>query len=163
MVCYNCGRELGTDDKICPECGAENIVTEEELAIDKEIAKKFKKEKKPLKDPQKTAIVALVLSAIAIQLPVVAGLVLAIIAQVSARRVVKESENTVAVKLAKSAKILSIVAIVWSSVATALAIFAVIAWFLAAVFYAVLAVLAVIVLLFTDLGDTILNFFGMFI
>ncbi|MBE6535561.1 MAG: zinc-ribbon domain-containing protein [Ruminococcaceae bacterium] len=160
MICYNCGKKLDTDDKFCPDCGTENIVTEEELAIDEEILKNTKKEKKPLKDPKKTAIVALVLAGAAIQLPIVVGVAFAIIALVFARRVRKESDDSVVLKLAKIAKILSIAALVWSCVATVLAVLAIIAAILMTVFYTVLWVLAVIVLVFTDLGDTLLNFFG---
>ena len=40
MICYNCGKALDADKKFCSECGTENIVTDEELAIDDEIAKR---------------------------------------------------------------------------------------------------------------------------
>ena len=164
MICYNCGKPLDADSKFCSECGTENLVTEEELAIDKEIAKKSKREKKPLKDPKKTAIVALVLSVAATELPVVVGLALAIIALVFAIRVLKESENTVALRFAKIAKIVSIVAMVWSCVATVMALLAVIVWFILAVFYTVLWVVALIAtFLFTDLGAVLYSLLGILI
>lgn len=164
MICYNCGKALDADKKFCSECGTENIVTDEELAIDDEIAKKSKREKKPLKDPKKTAIAALALSVAATELPVVVGLALAIIALVFAIRVLNESENTVALRFAKIAKIVSIVAMVWSCVATVMALLAVIVWFILAVFYTVLWVVALIAtFLFTDLGAVLYSLLGMLI
>ena len=166
MIYYNCGKSLSADDKICPDCGTENIVTEEELAIDKEISKKSKKAKKPLKNPKKMAIVALVLAGVAIQLPVVVGVALAIIALVFAIRVRNESDDAVTQKLAKVGKILSIAAIVWSCVATALAAIAIVVAFLVTVFsiiaWLVTIVAATATFLFTDLGDAVLSFFAMF-
>ena len=164
MICYNCGKDLTADDKFCPDCGVENIVTEEEIAIDKEISKKEKKEKKPLKNPKKTAIVALALAGAAIQLPVVVGVALAIVALVFAVRVMKESDDAIVQRLAKIGKIISIAAIVWSCVATVLAALAIVVAFMVAAFYTVVWVLAIVAtFLFTDLGDVIWGFFAMFI
>lgn len=159
MICYNCGKKLDPDDKFCSECGVENLVTEEEIAIDNEISNETKKEKKPLTCPGKTAIVALVLSAAALQLPIVAGLVLGIIALVNSIRVRKECEDLTVRKIAKIAKLLSILAIVWSCVATVLLVLAVVVYFFTAVIYTVFSVLALIAsLVFTDLGSIVSEF-----
>ena len=158
MVCYNCGKKLEADDKFCYECGTKNIVTEEELAIDKEISNKSKKEKKPLKDPKKTATVALILSAASLFLPVAVGLVLSIIALVSAARVKKETDDEGVLKTRKLAKILGIIGLVYSCLATAAVVLAILLW-LASVTLTVLGSVLVVVasFVFPEIGDGIFD------
>lgn len=158
MVCYNCGKNLEEKDKFCSECGTKNIVTEEELAIDKEISNKSKKAKKPLKDPKKTANVALILSAVALFLPVAVGFVLSIIALVSAARVKKETDDEGVLKTCKLTKILGIIGIAYSCVATAAVVLAILAW-LASVTLTVLGSVLVVVasFVFPEFGNGIFD------
>ncbi|MBE6707270.1 MAG: zinc ribbon domain-containing protein [Ruminococcaceae bacterium] len=158
MVCYNCGKNLDVDDKFCYECGTKNIVTEEELAIDKEISNKSKKEKKPLKNPKKTATVALILSAASLFLPVAVGLVLSIIALVSAARVKKETDDEGVLKTRKLAKILGIIGLVYSCLATAAVALAILAWLVSVGLTVLGSVLVVVAsFVFPEIGDGIFD------
>lgn len=158
MVCYNCGKNLDVDDKFCCECGTKNIVTEEELAIDKEISNKSKKDKKPLKNPKKTATVALILSAASLFLPVAVGFVLSVIALASAARVKKATDDESVLKTNRLTKILGIIGLVYSCVATAAVALAILAW-LASVTLTVLGSVLVVVasFVFPEFGNGIFD------
>ncbi len=158
MICYNCGKKLNADDKFCCECGTENLVTEEELAIDREISKKSKRNKKSLKNPQKTATVALILSAASLFLPVLVGLVLSIIALISAGRVNKETDDESVLKTNKLAKILGIIGLVYSFIVTALVVIALLLWLVSVGLTVIGSVLVLIMsFIFPEIGNGIFD------
>ena len=161
MVCYNCGKTLNPGKRFCSECGTENLITEEELAIDRELSKRFrfKRDKKPLKSPKRTAITALVLSVLAIHMPVLIGLVLSAIAFVGAKRALKESESVGVRRLAKIGKILSALVFAMSVLATATAVLAIIALAIFIVIYVIVAVAAFVLsyILGTTVGASVIS------